>query len=191
MMRRHKAGGKAVKTQRIKTLKRRNASKTARRRRSIATGKETNVEQLTRERDEALEQLSATSEVLKVISSSPGELEPVFQAILENATRICQAGFGTLNLYDGEAFRNVALHNPPAQFAARRGQVIRPHPESGLGYVARTKQISHIDDIRTRQPYLEGNKAVVDLADLAGARTLLIVPMLKEGELIGAIAIYR
>ena len=141
--------------------------------------------------NEALEQQTATSAVLQVISSSPGELEPVFQAILENATQICQAGFGTLNLYDGEAFRNVALHNPPSQFAARRGQVIRPHPESGLGYVARTKQIAHIDDIRTRQPYLEGNKAVVDLADLAGARTLLIVPMLKEGELIGAIAIYR
>src|SRR5450759_2538857 len=75
--------------------------------------------------------------------------------------------------------------------AMLRYTIRRPHSESGRGYVARTKQIAHIDDIRTRQPYLEGNKAVVDLADLAGARTLLIVPMLKEGELIGAIAIYR
>src|SRR5450759_2791456 len=75
--------------------------------------------------------------------------------------------------------------------AMLRYTIRRPHSESGRGYVARTKQIAHIDDIRTRQPYLEGNKAVVDLADLAGARTLLIVPMLKEGELIGAISIYR
>jgi two-component system, NtrC family, sensor kinase len=171
--------------------KRRNALKVARRRKPSAADANEKIALLARERDEALEQQTATSAVLQVISSSPGELEPVFQAILENATRICQAGFGTLNLYDGDAFRNVALHNPPSQFATRRGQVIRPHPESGLGYVARTKQIAHIDDIRTRQPYLEGNKAVVDLADLAGARTLLIVPMLKEGELIGAISIYR
>ncbi len=122
---------------------------------------------------ESLEQQTATSAVLGIISSSPGELDPVFKAILENAARICQAQFGTLNIYDGSAFRSVALHNPPPQFAMRLGEVIRPHPESGLAYVARTKQIVHIDDIRTRQPYLEGDKAVVGLADLAGARTLL------------------
>ena len=73
----------------------------------------------------------------------------------------------------------------------RLGEVIRPHPESGLAHVARTRQIAHIKDIRTRRPYLEGDKAVVGLADLAGARTLLIVPMLNEGKLIGAISIYR
>ena len=140
---------------------------------------------------QALEQQTATSAVLGIISRSPGELDPVFKAILENAARICQAQFGTLNIYDGSAFRNVALHNPPPQFAMWLGEVIRPHPESGLGYVARTKQIAHIDDIRTRQPYLEGDKAVVDYADLAGARTLLIVPMLKEDKLIGTIGIYR
>jgi GAF domain-containing protein len=148
-------------------------------------------QQRTRQLTESLEQQTATADVLKVISNSPGELESVFDAILENATRICQAGFGTLNLYDGGAFLSVALHNPPPEFAARKGEVIRPHPESGLAYVARTKKIAHIDDIRTRQPYLEGDKAVVGLADLAGARTLLIVPMLKEDELIGAISIYR
>ena len=118
-------------------------------------------------------------------------MEPVFKAVLENAARICQAQFGALNTYDGSAFRNAALYNPPAQFALRLGEVIHPHSESGLGYVARTKQIAHIEDIRTRQPYLEGDKAVVGLADLAGARTLLIVPMLNEDRLIGAIAIYR
>ena len=140
---------------------------------------------------QALEQQTATSAVLGIISRSPGELDPVFKAILENAARICQAQFGTLNIYDGSAFRSVALHSPPPQFAMWLGEVIRPHPESGLGYVARTKQIAHIDDIRTRQPYLEGDKAVVGLADLAGARTLLIVPMLKENKLIGTISIYR
>jgi len=140
---------------------------------------------------QSLEQQTATADVLRVISSSSGELEQVFRAILENATRICQAQFGTLNLYDAGAYRTVALHNPPPQFAHRVGTVIRPHPKSGLAQVARTKQIAHIDDIRTRQPYLDGDKAVVDLADLAGARTLLIVPMLNEGKLIGAISIYR
>ena len=107
------------------------------------------LHQRTDDLSESLEQQTATSEVLKVISSSPGELAPVFRAMLENATRICQAQFGTMNLYDGNAFRNVALHNPPPQYAMRQGQVIHPHPESGLGYVARTKQIAHIDDLRT------------------------------------------
>ena len=130
--------------------------------------------------------------MLKVISSSPGELGPVFAALLENATRICEATFGNLSLYDGETFQNVALHNPPAGYAERGlGEVIRPHPESGLAYVARTKQLAHIDDIRMQPPYLKGDPAVVGLADVAGARTLLIVPMLKESTLVGTIAIYR
>ena len=140
---------------------------------------------------ESLDRQTATSEVLSVISSSPGELEPVFNAMLENAARICEAQFGLLNLYDGSAFRNVALHNTPPQFARRLGEIIHPHPESGLAQIARTRQIVHIDDIRTHQPYLEGDKAVVDVADLGGARTVVLVPMLNEGKLIGAISIYR
>ena len=130
--------------------------------------------------------------MLKVISSSPGELEPVFGALLENATRICEARFANLSLYDGETFQNVALHNPPAGYTERGlREVIRPHAESGLAYVVRTKQIAHIDDIRAQPPYREGDPAVVGLADVAGARTLLIVPMLKENTLVGTIAIYR
>ena len=141
---------------------------------------------------ESLQQQTATADVLKVISSSPGELEPVFGALLENATRICEARFGNLSLYNGETFQNVALHNPPDGYSEKGlGEVIRPHAESGLAYVARTKQIAHIDDIRTQPPYREGDPAVVGLADLAGARTLLIVPMLKENTLVGTIAIYR
>ena len=148
-------------------------------------------QQQRRELSESLEQQTATSEVLKVISSSSGELEPVFKAILENATRICQARFGALHLYDGDVFRRVALHNPPPQFATRQGEVISPHPKSGLGTVARTKQIAYIDDVLTSQPYLEGNQHVVEFADRTGARTAIAVPMLKEDELIGAIAIFR
>ena len=141
---------------------------------------------------ESLQQQTATADVLKVISSSPGELEPVFGALLENATRICEARFGNMSLYNGETFQNVALHNPPGGYSERGlGEVIRPHAESGLAYVVRTKQIAHIDDIRTQPPYREGDPAVVGLADVAGARTLLIVPMLKENTLVGTIAIYR
>ena len=146
----------------------------------------------TRELSEALEQQTATSEVLGVISSSPGELEPVFQAMLANAVRLCDAKFGTLNLYDGEAFRAGALHNVPSTYEdIRRGMVIRPDPRSSLGRVARTRQVDHIDDLRMTEPYLEGNPAVRSLADLGGARTLVTVPMLKENELTGVIGIYR
>ena len=144
------------------------------------------------ETKEALEQQTATAEVLSVISSSPGELDPVFQAILENATRLCGAKFGTLGLYDGDAFHYVALHNVPPGFAeVRLGERVRPHPGSGLAHVARTKQIAHIDDLRTQPPYLEGDPAVVAMADLAKARTILIVPMLKESALVGTISIFR
>ena len=187
MRQRSKAGGEAVKTRRRKKL----APKAAQRRGKPAALQDAENARLTRELEEAREQLIATSELLKVISSSPGELEPVFEAILENATRICQARFGTLNLYDGDVFRRVALHNPTPQFAMRLGEVIRPHPESGFGYVARTKQVVHIDDVRTRRPYLEGDEANVKFVDLTGARTVLAVPMLKENELLGLVAIFR
>jgi GAF domain-containing protein len=141
---------------------------------------------------ESLEQQIATSEVLHVISSSPGELEPVFQAMLANAVRLCDAKFGTLNLYDGEAFRAVALHNvPPAYAETRQGTAIRPDPRQSLAQVVRTKEAVHTEDLRNIEPYRDGNPAVRALADLGGARTLITVPMLKDDELIGAIGIYR
>jgi GAF domain-containing protein len=112
--------------------------------------------------------------------------------MLANAVRLCDAKFGTLNLYDGEAFRAGALHNvPPAYADIRRGMLIRPDPRSSLGRVARTRQVMHVDDLRTTEPYLDGNPAVRSLADLGGARTLVTVPMLKDNELIGVIGIYR
>jgi GAF domain-containing protein len=140
----------------------------------------------------SLDQQTATAEVLRIISTSPGQLEPVFQAILANAVQLCDARFGTLNLYDGEAFRAGALHNvPPAYADIRRGMIIRPDPRSSLGRVVRMRQVVHIDDLRTTEPYLDGNSAVRSLADVGGARTLVTVPMLKDNELIGVIGIYR
>ena len=153
---------------------------------------EKKVEQRTAELSESLQQQTATSEVLETISSSAGELKPVFDKMLENATRICGAKFGTMTLYEEGGFRTVALYNAPQAFVdTRLHNVVRPHPESGLGTVERTHQAVHIDDIRTQAPYIEGNPSVRALADLAGARTLVIVPMLKENELIGTITIYR
>src|SRR5262249_36677187 len=104
------------------------------------------VQARTRELSEALEQQTATSEVLQVISSSPGELEPVFQTMMENATRLCEANFGVLFRFEGGAFRTVALHNAPAAFAEerRRNPVLRPNPGTGLGRVASTKQTVQI-----------------------------------------------
>ena len=130
---------------------------------------------------------------LKVISSSPGELEPVFQAMLENATRICEAKFGTMFLREEDAFRTVALHNAPPAYdeLRRRNPLIHPHPTSGLARLLATKQVVHIDDIRVDQGYVDGAPSSVEIADTAGARTILLVPMLKDNELVGAIVIYR
>ena len=150
------------------------------------------VQAKTRDLEESLQQQTATSEILQVISSSPGELEPVFESMLANATRICGAKFGHMNLYEDGSFRPVAHYNVPVAYAASLAQTpFQPHPQSGLGIVAETHQMVHIEDIRTLQPYLEGDPSVVKIADLAGARTYFVVPMLKENELIGAITIFR
>jgi class 3 adenylate cyclase/putative methionine-R-sulfoxide reductase with GAF domain len=192
MRRRDKAGGKAAKTQRPKTLKRRNAPKVAGRREPSVDATE-RIALLTRERDEALQQQTATADVLKIISSSPGDLQPVFEAMLENATRICEATFGNLLLYEGDAFRLVAMHNAPPAFEElrRRNPLIHPHPRSGLARLVATRQVVHIGDIRVDQGYLEGAPSSVEIADTAGARTGLLVPMLKDNELVGTIIIYR
>ena len=185
MRRRDKAGGKAAKAQRSKTLKRRNALKAARRGSSLALGRQTNVALLTRERDDALEQLAATSEVLKVISASPGELEPVFNTLLANATRICEATFGNMFLHEGHGFRTVAVHGTQSYADyARHNPVIdlREHPGIPLERNVKTKQVIHIADLRTDPSYIGKNSRIVALADIAGARTLLAVPMLKEDD---------
>ena len=143
---------------------------------------------------EALEQQTATSEVLKVISSSPGELEPVFNAMLENATRICEATFGHLWLFEGNAFRGVAVHSEQSYADYRRRNPVidlRDHPAIPLDRLAKTKQVVHVPDLRTDQSYIGKDDRIVTLVEVAGARTFVAVPMLKEGELIGAINMYR
>jgi signal transduction histidine kinase len=150
------------------------------------------VQARTRELSESLEQQTATSEVLGVISSSPGELQPVFDAMLANATRICEAKFGDLYLRDGDAFRMAATHDSPSAYAAaRRRGPLRPPPDAPLGLVAITKQVAHIADITTIPSYVEGHPFVVAGVELAGYRTVLAVPMLKDNELIGAITFCR
>jgi two-component system, NtrC family, sensor kinase len=150
------------------------------------------VQARTRDLTESLEQQTATSEVLGAISSSLEELDPLFQTILENAVRVCGAKFGTMNLYDGEKFAFVAGHNVPRGYAETQlNKPFVPHPRGGLGTVAATHRSVHIKDIRTQEPYLEGNPAVVAISDLAGARTIAIVPMLKDDNLVGTLAIYR
>src|SRR5262245_16239928 len=178
MRRRNKTGGKEGKIQRTKTLKRHNALKTARHRNFSAAEQ---IGALTRELKEAREQQTATAEVLRVISGSPGELEPVFQTMLENARRICEAEFGVLYRCEGEALRAVAMHGAPQAFVEerRRNALIRPPPQTALGRAMATKQSVQIADIENEPHYFDappGYSAVV-LAKLSGARTVLAVPM--------------
>jgi signal transduction histidine kinase len=150
------------------------------------------VARLTRERDEALERECATGEVLRVIGASPGDPKPVFEAMLANAMRLCEAKFGQLLLYDGESFHAAYLHNLPQPYRAfwERGP-IRPSPKLALGRLAHAKQVVQFTDITADAAYTDGDPLRVATADLGGARTLLAVPMLKGSQLIGAIVIYR
>ena len=197
MRRRNKTGGKAAKTQRRKTLSRRNAPKSARNRRSSAARQETEVARLTRELHASREQQAATSEVLGVISSSPGELGPVFEAILENATRICGGRLANLFLYSKHehAFRLAAQRNAPAAYAERwaKNPVLRigENPRNPLARLAKTKRVVAIPDLTVEPGYINREPRFVALVETAGARTHVLIPMLKEGELIGGIAVYR
>jgi signal transduction histidine kinase len=155
---------------------------------------EKKVEVRTHELSEALEQQTATSDVLKVISSSHGNLEPVFNAMLANATRICEATYGNLFLRDGAKFRAVAVHSKEtyADFWRQNPEIdSRDHPQIPLSRVVKTGQVVHIPDLRTDESYLAKDPRIVELVDIGGARTLVAVPMLKEGEIIGAINVYR
>jgi transcriptional regulator with GAF, ATPase, and Fis domain len=144
------------------------------------------IEELTRQLLEAREQQIAIFEVLKLIARSPIDLQSVFDAVLENATRICEANFGNLLRYDGKAFRNIALHNAPLAWAEQQQhEPIAPRDAAQVLYrIADTKAVIHIRDIAAENPD-------EPIARIAGARTLLIVPMLNQEELIGAIAVYR
>ncbi len=188
MRRRSRAGGEPVKARRHKAArpKRPNAPKAVHTRSVSVPSQETEVARLTRERDQALEQLFAASEVLKVISSSPGELEPVFQAMLANAVRICDAKFGILFRHDNETFNPAALFGVPpalAEFVRQRGP-FRPIARSLLDRLWRTKDVVLAADDSAEPVPTPASK-------YGGARSMIEVPMLKDNELIGAIAIYR
>jgi GAF domain-containing protein len=150
------------------------------------------VQARTRELTEALEQQTATSEVLQVISSSPGDLQPVFDTMLANATRLCEAAVGHLSLYDGDVFHPAASCNlSPGFDELRKREPFRPFPGSAHASVIATKQAAQIVDVREDPAYLAGNPLAVAAVELGGVRTLLVVPMLKDTELIGAISIHR
>ena len=193
MKRRSKAGSEQLKGRRRKTPepKRRNVAKAIARSNSSPTQEETQVARLTRERNEALAQQTATSEVLRVISSSPGDLKPVFDAILNNAVRICEANFGVLLLYDGAEFRVAAARNPPPAFAELRRRQPEVRSSGVLARLVATKQLQHVSDCIADASYTQGDVDFVQFVELCGARTLLDAPMLKENELIGVIGIYR
>jgi signal transduction histidine kinase len=140
---------------------------------------------------ESLQQQTATSEVLQVISSSPGELQPVFEIMLANATRLCGAKFGTLYLCEGDGFRAIAIYNAPPAFSEARASVIHPPSDSTLGRAAHAKQPSQIVDITTSRAYVEGDSFVIGAVARGGYRAVLSVPLLKDDALIGVISIYR
>jgi GAF domain-containing protein len=141
---------------------------------------------------ESLQQQTATSEVLRVISSSPGDLQPVFDSMLANAVHICEANFGMLFRVGDSAFRASAMSGVPPAFAEfwNRGSQ-RPGPRTALGRVAATKQTVHIADVKAEAAYVDGEAVFVAAVNLGGFRTLVNVPMLKDNELIGVISIYR
>jgi signal transduction histidine kinase len=157
------------------------------------TDLEKKVQTRTSELSEALEHQTATSEVLQVISRSPGDLNPVFHAILMSAIRICEAQFGLLLLFEDGGFRCASMQNLPPAFAETfsRAPVILPPATDPLGRLASSHQVIHVADVRQEPGYVEGFPPIVELAELGGARTLLLVPMLKENRLVGAIAIFR
>src|SRR5215467_5775095 len=148
---------------------------------------------LLKELRETLEQQTATADVLGVISSSPGELDPVFQTVLENATRICGANFANLLLYENGVFRRAALFGAPPVWRedAFRDPVIRPNEINPIFGIIKTKEVLIIPDLAAEQAYLERDPAVVAVVEKAGARSIIAVPMLKEDELVGLIAVFH
>src|SRR5262249_9877554 len=147
----------------------------------------------TRELSESLEQQTATSEVLKVIASSSGELQQVFDTMLANATRLCGASYGAMWLRDGDGFRNAALHGllPPEYVEQISGNFLRSGPDGALTLVVQTGKPVHVPDLRESRAYLDRDTLPVAAVEVAGVRTIVCVPMFKANEVIGAITIYR
>ena len=151
------------------------------------------LSQRTTDLTEALEQQTATSEVLQVISGSPGDLQPVFAAMLDNAARICDANFGNIFRWDGDALWLVATHNTPPAFAEHRRRVpFRPSQGNPIGDMLSANAAIHVADLAADERYIERrDPEVVAAVELGGIRTFVAVPMLKDKKLIGAVIVYR
>jgi class 3 adenylate cyclase/regulator of replication initiation timing len=142
---------------------------------------------------ESLQEQTATSEVLQVISSSPGDLQPVFATMLENAVRICDANFGNIYRWDGEVLHLLASHNtPPALADARKHSPLRPYAETPVGRMVVHKAAFHLADMTVMPGYIDrSDPGAVAAVELGGVRTILAIPMLKENEMIGSFSVYR
>jgi GAF domain-containing protein len=150
------------------------------------------LRQRTTELTEALEQQTGTSEVLQVISRSPGDLEPIFSAMLEKAVRICDASFGNVQRWDGDALQLVASHNTPPAFAEARQSPYRPDPALWFSRVLTTNEVVQINDAASEKAYLERrNPQFAAAVELGGVRTCLLVPLLMENEPMGVFSLYR
>jgi hypothetical protein len=175
MKRSDKAGGNAAKMQRPKTLRRRNAPKAARGRSSLAAGKETNVARLTRERDEAREQQTATAEILRVIRASPTDVQPVFDAIVESASRLCGAVFSVVWRYDGDLLHYAASHNFTPEVLDRIFKTYPKRPDRSVaaGRAILDGKITHVPDLLKDRAYAH------ELALAGNWRASLAVPDAK------------
>jgi hypothetical protein len=146
---------------------------------------------LTRELKEAREQQTATAEVLQVINSSTGHVEPVFAAMLKKATQLCEAAFGILWLRDGEQFQAAALHGAPAAYAEIARKPVRPLPTNPLGRLLRGERLIVSADVADEEPYRAGDPVRRALVDLAGARSVIQVALTKDDVLLGSLTVYR
>jgi signal transduction histidine kinase/DNA-binding response OmpR family regulator len=145
----------------------------------------------TTELTESLEQQTATSEVLQVIASSPGELEPVIQAMLANATRLCKASYGAIWLREGDRFRNAAFHGPLPEAYLEQWRSATVSVTAPLGRVVQSRKPLQIADLRQDQTYLDGHPLTLAAVHVADILTVAIVPMLKGDEFVGVISVYR
>jgi two-component system, NtrC family, sensor kinase len=160
--------------------------------RGTAASHKTKLARLKRELGTAVEQQKATAEVLRLISGSSGDLQPVFATILANAVRLCGADNGIINRWDGDALHLVASHNLPAEFVTLRERApYRPNEHSASGRMLAARRFIHIPDLAADQSYIERNPPTVVVVERAGVRTTLAVPMFKDSEFVGSFTVGR